>query len=73
MNDDLKNELRGTLRSAIGGAVAAGAASFVAWVRTRPLKRAIERRRARPAPPPVASCPDTDAAKTTGRKPDATR
>jgi hypothetical protein len=45
----LKDEVRGTLSGAIGALVAAGAKSFVEWVATRPVKRAIERRRARKA------------------------
>jgi len=44
---DLKDEVRGGVRVMIGAAIAAGAASFVEWVKTRPLKRAIERRRVR--------------------------
>jgi len=46
---DLKDELRGGARSLITAAIGAGVASFATWVKTRPLKRAIERRRARKA------------------------
>jgi len=48
---DLKDELRSGARSAIGAAIGAGVAAFAKWVWSRPLQRAIARRRARRAPP----------------------
>lgn len=44
---DLKDELRTGSRSVITAAIGAGVAAFAAWVKTRPVKRAIQRRRAR--------------------------
>jgi hypothetical protein len=52
MNDDLRGELRGGARSVITAAIGVGVAAFASWVKTRPVKRALERRRARRARAP---------------------
>lgn len=55
---DLRDEAKAGARAALSAAIAAGVASFVSWVRTRPLRRAIAARREaraarrRSAPPP---------------------
>jgi hypothetical protein len=46
---DLRDELRGGARSLITAAIGAGLSAFGSWLKTRPLKRALERRRARAA------------------------
>jgi len=49
VSDDLKDELRTGARAAISAAIGAGVAAFTRWLGTRPVKRALERRRARRA------------------------
>ena len=49
MSDNLRDEIRQGGRSVITAAIGAGVAAFAAWVKTRPLKRAIARRRERRA------------------------
>lgn len=44
---NLKEELRQGSRSVVSAAIAAGVTAFARWVKTRPLKRAIQRRRER--------------------------
>ena len=47
MGDNLRDELRQGGRTVVTAAIGAGVAAFVAWVKTRPIKSAIARRRAR--------------------------
>jgi hypothetical protein len=49
MPDDFKKELRTGASSLIGIALAAAGKSFAEWLRTRPLKNVIARRRAKRA------------------------
>lgn len=51
---DLRDELRGGARSLITAAIGAAISAFAGWLKTRPVKRALERRRARRASIPPA-------------------
>lgn len=46
---DVRDELRGGARTVITAAIGAGVSAFIGWLKTRPVKRALERRRARRA------------------------
>lgn len=46
---EVRDELRGGARTIITAAIGAGVSAFVGWLKTRPVKRALERRRARAA------------------------
>jgi hypothetical protein len=49
--NDLRDEARAGARSVISAAIAVGIGALTSWIKTRPVKRALERRRARRARP----------------------